>query len=31
MPSNLFEDLRESEIDPKEVLKNQAKLKSDFS
>ena len=31
MPSNLFEDLRESEIDAKEVLKNQAKLKSDFS
>ena len=30
MPSNLFEDLRESEIDAKEVL-NQAKLKSDFS
>ena len=31
MPMKLFEDLRDGQIDPKEVFKNQARLKSDLS
>ena len=31
MPMKIFEDLRDGEIDSKEVLKIQARLKSDLS
>ena len=31
MPIELFEDLRDGNVDPKEVLKNQVKFKSDIS
>ena len=31
MPMKLFEDLRDGQIDPKEVFKNQARLKPDLS
>ena len=31
MPLKLFEDLRDGDINPKEVLKNQARLKSDLN
>ena len=31
MPLKLFEDLRDGEISQKEVLKNQARCKSDLS
>ena len=31
MPLKLFEDLRDGEINPKEILKNQAMFKSDLS
>ena len=31
LPWKLFEDLRDGDINPKEVLKNQARFKSDLS
>ena len=31
MPLKVFEDLRDGDLNPKEVLKNQARFKSDLS